>query len=93
MSQPQKRMKECHVQATWMDLEVVILSEVSQKDKDKHRMSSLARGIENTTQMNLFMKQKPTPRPRQQNCGFHGRGEPGKGCGGSLGLAEADCLT
>ena len=31
--------------ATWMDLEIVILSEVSQTDKDKHRMILLICGI------------------------------------------------
>ena len=31
--------------ATWMDLEIVILSEVSQTEKDKHHMTSLIRGI------------------------------------------------
>ena len=31
--------------ATWMDLEIIILSEVSQKEKDKYHMISLIRGI------------------------------------------------
>ena len=31
--------------ATWMDLEIIILSEVSQKDKDKQHMISLICGI------------------------------------------------
>ena len=31
--------------ATWMDLEVIILSEVSQKEKDKYHMISLICGI------------------------------------------------
>ena len=31
--------------ATWMDLETVILSEVSQMEKDKYRMISLICGI------------------------------------------------
>ena len=31
--------------ATWMDLEMVVLSEISQKEKDKHRMVSLICGI------------------------------------------------
>ena len=31
--------------ATWMDLEIVILSEVSQKEKDKYHMISLISGI------------------------------------------------
>ena len=32
--------------ATWMDLEIVILSEVSQKEKDKYHMILLICGIE-----------------------------------------------
>ena len=31
--------------ATWMDLEVIILSEVDQKEKDKYHMISLICGI------------------------------------------------
>ena len=31
--------------ATWMDLEIIILSEVSQKEKDKYHMISLLYGI------------------------------------------------
>ena len=31
--------------ATWMDLEMIILSEVSQKEKDKYPMMSLICGI------------------------------------------------
>ena len=31
--------------ATWMDLEIVTLSEVSQKEKDKYHMMSLICGI------------------------------------------------
>ena len=31
--------------ATWMDLEIIILSEVSQKEKDKYQMISLIYGI------------------------------------------------
>ena len=31
--------------ATWMDLEIIILSEISQKDKDKYHMISLICGI------------------------------------------------
>ena len=47
--------------ATWMDLEIIILSEVSQTEKDKYHMVLLY--IESKTnkqkeQMNLFTKQK-----------------------------------
>ena len=31
--------------ATWMDLEIIILSELSPKEKDKHHMISLMCGI------------------------------------------------
>ena len=31
--------------ATWMDLEIIIVSEVSQTEKDKHHMISLLFGI------------------------------------------------
>ena len=31
--------------ATWMDLEIIILSEVNQKEKDKYHMISLICGI------------------------------------------------
>ena len=30
---------------TWMDLEIIILNEVSQTEKDKHHMISLIHGI------------------------------------------------
>ena len=42
--------------ATWMDLEIIILSKVRQKEKDKYHMISLTCGIESMTQMNLFTK-------------------------------------
>ena len=44
----------------WMDLEIIVLSEVSQKEKDKYCVISLTYGIQNTTQMNLSMKQRQT---------------------------------
>ena len=45
--------------ATWMDLEIIILSEVSQKEKDKYHMISLTCGIlKKMIQVNLFTKQK-----------------------------------
>ena len=31
--------------AKWMDLEIIILSEVSQKEKDKYQMISLVCGV------------------------------------------------
>ena len=43
--------------ATWLNLEIIIPSEVSQKEKDKYHMISLICGVYNMTQMNLSMKQ------------------------------------
>ena len=40
-----KRNKVMPFVATWMQLEVLILSEVSQKEKDKYYMTSLRCGI------------------------------------------------
>ena len=54
--------------ATWMDLEVITLSEISQKEKDKYHMIPLICGIYNMTQMNLLTKQKQPHRHRKQ-CG------------------------
>ena len=56
--------------ATWMDLEIIILSEINQTEKNKYHMISLICGIQNITQMNLFMKQEQTQRHREQTCGF-----------------------
>ena len=43
--------------ATWMDLEIVILSEVSQTEKDKYRMIiTYMQNLKTTIQMNLFTK-------------------------------------
>ena len=44
--QPLKKKKEIKsFAATWMDLEVIILSEVSQKEEDKYQMKLLICGI------------------------------------------------
>ena len=43
--------------ATWIDLEIIILSGVSQTEKDKYNMISLICGIFKTMiQMNFFTK-------------------------------------
>ena len=53
--------------ATWMDLEVVILSEVSQIEKEKYHMASLTCGIEKEMiQVSLLMKQEETHRLKEQ---------------------------
>ena len=44
ITQPLKRKKNA-IAATWMDLEMIILSEVNQTEKDKYHMISLICGI------------------------------------------------
>ena len=39
---------------TWLDLEIIILSEVSQTGKDKYHMISLICGIKNMTHTNPY---------------------------------------
>ena len=54
-----------------IDLEIIILSEVSQTEKDKYHMISLACGIlKEKVQMNLFTKQKQTHRLQKQTYGY-----------------------
>ena len=55
--------------ATWMNSEIVILNQLSQKDK--YCVISLLCAIWNTTQMNLSTKQ--THSHREQTCGCQGR--------------------
>ena len=54
--------------ATQMNLGIIILSEVSQTEKDKYHVTSLVCGIQNMTQMNLLLKQKQNHRHRKQIC-------------------------
>ena len=53
-----KKNKIMPFAATWMDLEIVILREVSQTEKDKYHMISLICEIQKRVQMNLLTKQK-----------------------------------
>ena len=73
---------------TWMDLEIIILSEINRKEKDKYRMISLICGILNMTQMNLSTNQ--THRHREQTCGCQGGGGMGEGWLRKFGLADAN---
>ena len=58
--------------ATWTDLEIIILGEVSWKEKDKYDVISLIYGIQNTTQMDISMKENQTHRHREQTCVHQG---------------------
>ena len=64
--------------ATWMQLEIIILSEVSHKEKGKYHMISRTYGIQNMTQMNLSVKQKQSYGHREQTCGCQGGGGRGR---------------
>ena len=44
-TQPLKKNKITPFVTTWVQVEIIILSEVSQKEKDKYRMISLICGI------------------------------------------------
>ena len=48
--------------ATWMDLEFIMLSEVSQTMRHQHQMLSLPSGILKMDTMNIFAEQILTPR-------------------------------
>ena len=53
-----KRNEIISFAATWMDLEIILLSEVSQTEKGKYRMISLVCGIlKKCRQMNSLIKQ------------------------------------
>ena len=60
------------LETTWIQLEIIILREVSQREKDKHHMISLICETSNMTQINLSMKQKQNPGHREQICGCQG---------------------
>ena len=52
--------------ATWVDLEIIILNEINQKERGKYHMILLICTIQNVTQMNLFTKQKQSQRNKKQ---------------------------
>ena len=63
---------------TWMDLETVVQSEVSQKEKNKYHILKHICGIwKKTVQINLFAKQKWRQRRREQMYGHQGGGKGG----------------
>ena len=79
-----KKNKIMPFAATWM--EILILSEVSQKEKDKYHMISLICEIQNMAQMNLSIEQKQSHGHGEQTCSCQGE----KGWTGSLGLTDAN---
>ena len=73
--------------ATWMELETLLLSEMSQKDKDKYHMRSLITGIEYPAQMNISSEKKSMDLEKR----LVGACWEGEGVGGirSLGFSDA----
>ena len=57
-----------------MELEVLILSEISQKEKDKSHMISLISGIYYVAQMNLSTEKKLTHGHGEETCSCQSRG-------------------
>ena len=80
--------------ATWMDLEIIILSGVSQTEKDKYHMIMLICGIfKKVIQMSLMSlctKQKQTHRLQKQTYGYQ-RGNVGGGGRNKLGVGINIC--
>ena len=86
-----KKNKIMPCAATWMELETLILSEVSQKEKDKRHMISLMSGIEYMAQRKLSTGKRLMD---LENRLAVAKGEwEGVGVTGNLGLMDADyCL-
>ena len=67
-----------------MDLETVIQSEVSQKEKNKYHILTHVCGTQKMVQMNRFAEQKLRYRCREQTYGHQGGKVEGGGGGGVL---------
>ena len=64
--------------ATWMNLDIIILSEISQTEKDKHYMISLTCGILKNSTNELIYKIGTESQTRKQIYGYQrGRGRGG----------------
>ena len=75
-----------------MDLEIIILSEASQTEKNKY-MILLICGVSNMTQVNLIHKTETDSQMWEQICGCQGGWGMGKEWSRSLGLADANYYT
>ena len=62
---------------TWVDQEIIILTERGQEEKDRCHVRSLICGVSSMTQMHLPLEQKQTHRRGEQTCGSQGEGAEG----------------
>ena len=56
--------------ATWMDLEIIIVGEVGQKEKDKYQMISFIYGIQKNDTNELIYKREIDSQHRKQIYGY-----------------------
>ena len=76
--------------ATWMEVEIIILSEVSQKEKDKHHNGiTYMQNLKYDTN-ELIYKTETDSKTQRQTCGCQGGEMEGEGWIGSLGLVDAN---
>ena len=75
--------------ATWMDLEIIRLSEVSQKERQIPYDITYMWNLKYDTNEHIYKTNRLTD-IREQPCGCHRGGSVGEGRTGSLGSADAD---
>ena len=73
--------------ATWMDLEIIIPTEVSQKEKDKYRMISLTCGILKNGTNEFIYKTEADSWTYKTNYGYQ-RGKVGGGINEEIGIKK-----
>ena len=69
--------------ATWMDLEIITLSEISQRKTNTIRYHLYVKS-KTMIQINISMKQKQIHSYREHNCGCQGGLRVGEGWNGNL---------
>ena len=76
--------------ATWLRVEILILSEVSQKEKNKYHMISLMWNLKCGTSESIYKNRNRLTDMENRLVVAKGEGE-GAGWAGSLGLVDANC--